>query len=140
MSTVQGLAASAAYGASQTSPGTAGALGKQDFLNLLAAQLRQQNPLDPVDNAEFIAQTAQFNTLEQMQQLNQTLGAFASLSALSQASGLIGRHVTAVDAANTRIEGLVSEVALSGGQPLLLVDGVTVTLDQVVIVKEAGDA
>jgi flagellar basal-body rod modification protein FlgD len=120
--------------------GTAGQLGKQDFLDLLAAQLRMQNPLEPLDNADFMAQTAQFNTLEQLQQMNESLTAVLGLSALSQASGLIGRHVVAVGPDDTTIEGVVTEVALQDGSPVLLVGETVVPIDQVVIISEAPDA
>jgi flagellar basal-body rod modification protein FlgD len=120
-------------------PSAAGQLSKQDFLNLLAAQLRQQNPLDPIDNAQFMGQTAQFNMLEQLQELNETLSAVMGLSALSQASALIGRYVIATGADGARVEGIVSEVALNDGQPMLLVDGVAVPANSVAVVRGSAD-
>ena len=54
-------------------------LGKEDFLNLLITQLKYQNPLEPMKNSDFIAQTAQFSALEQMQKLNKSMESQMSL-------------------------------------------------------------
>lgn len=71
-------------------------LGKNEFLNLLVAQLNNQNPLEPQGNGEFIAQLAQFSSLEGIQQLNSSVSSmmsnFQSSQAL-QASSLVGRKV-----------------------------------------------
>ncbi len=53
--------------------GTGDALGREAFLRLLVTELKNQNPLDPVDNREFVAQLAQFSALEQMQGVNRRL-------------------------------------------------------------------
>ncbi|MCO7516132.1 flagellar hook assembly protein FlgD [Pseudomonas guariconensis] len=72
------------------------ALGKDAFLQLLVTQMQHQNPLDPQDNGEFIAQLAQFSSLEGITTLNDTVnsiaGALGSSQAL-QASSLVGRSV-----------------------------------------------
>ena len=78
--------------------GTTGdaALGKDSFLQLLVAQMENQNPLDPQDNTQFVAQLAQFSSLESMNNLNSTvesfMGSYQSSQAL-QASSLVGRSV-----------------------------------------------
>jgi flagellar basal-body rod modification protein FlgD len=82
-----------------SSTGAAGsALGKDAFLQLLVTQMQNQNPLDPQDNGEFVAQLAQFSSLESMQSLNSSVGTivnnYQSSQAL-QASSLVGRSVIA---------------------------------------------
>lgn len=71
-------------------------LGKNEFLNLLVAQLNNQNPLEPQGNGEFIAQLAQFSTVEGVEKLNTSmeslLSGYQSSQAL-QASSLVGRKV-----------------------------------------------
>jgi flagellar basal-body rod modification protein FlgD len=85
----------AAQGA--TSAATTAGLGKNDFLKLLTAQLANQDPLQPVDNQAFVAQLAQFSSLEQLQnvtsRLDTLLVAAASANQLSTAS-LVGKQVT----------------------------------------------
>lgn len=63
-------------------------LGKSDFLQLLAAQLQYQNPLEPMSDSDFVAQLAQFSSLEQMETLNSTMSTY-------QYYGLAGKYVAA---------------------------------------------
>jgi flagellar basal-body rod modification protein FlgD len=73
-------------------------LGKDDFLKLLTAQLAHQDPLNPMDNTAFVAQLAQFSSLEQMQNVNTNLSTSILLSQSvnnSLATTLIGREVQA---------------------------------------------
>ncbi|CAD5109246.1 flagellar hook assembly protein FlgD [Zestomonas carbonaria] len=71
-------------------------LGKDAFLNLLVAQLNNQNPLEPQGNGEFIAQLAQFSQVEGVQKLNDSMASLLSgyqSSQALQASSLVGRKV-----------------------------------------------
>src|SRR5574344_1054483 len=71
-------------------------LGKNEFLELLVAQLNNQNPLDPQDNGEFVAQLAQFSTLEGIEKLNDSMGDIISSvqsSQTLQAASLVGKSV-----------------------------------------------
>jgi len=121
-SLVSGLSAQAT---GKTATEANGALGKQDFLNLLLTQMRYQNPLDPLSNSEFVAQTAQFSSLEQLLSMSE---AFTGL----QATIMLGRNVKANTMTGTTIEGTVKSVNLSGQTPLLtLNDGSLVDMKDV---------
>lgn len=79
---------------------TSASLGKEDFLHLLTVQLRYQDPMNPMENTDFIAQMAQFSSLEQLQNMNQSLekglGSEAQLQDAfrnSMATSLVGRTV-----------------------------------------------
>lgn len=81
---------------STTSTTGASALGKDSFLQLLVTQMKNQNPLDPQDNTQFVSQLAQFSSLESMQNLSSTVDTIASTyqsSQALQASSLVGRSV-----------------------------------------------
>ncbi|GIP07882.1 hypothetical protein J1TS5_00520 [Paenibacillus macerans] len=67
-------------------------LGKDDFLKLMITQLQYQDPLSPMDNAQFVAQTAQFTSLEQLVNISDQLAAMKE--SLGNESGLIGKKVT----------------------------------------------
>jgi flagellar basal-body rod modification protein FlgD len=76
-----------------------GELDRQDFLKLLINQIAQQDPLNPADSSEFLAQLAQFSGLEQMISMNSKLDALALSEAASTSTSmatLIGREVTAI--------------------------------------------
>ncbi|MBC3953208.1 MULTISPECIES: flagellar hook assembly protein FlgD [Pseudomonas] len=82
------------------------ALGKDAFLQLLVTQMKNQNPLEPQDNGEFVAQLAQFSSLESMQNLTTTVDGIAGLyqsSQALQASSLVGRSVV-VNAGATSVD------------------------------------
>lgn len=71
-------------------------LGQDVFLELMVTQMKNQNPLDPQENSEFVAQLAQFSSVEGLDKLNNTMndfvGSFQSSQAL-QASSMVGRYV-----------------------------------------------
>jgi len=75
---------------------TSGVLDKDAFLRLLVTELKNQNPMEPMDNKEFISQMAQFSTLEQMSNLSNSIEKFIETEAVAMklnAVGLIGKKV-----------------------------------------------
>lgn len=89
-----------------------------DFLRILVTQLSFQDPLKPIDNQEFIAQIAQFTTLEQTRQLGERLDTLLAIQASEQSVGLIGKTVEVTTAAGAA-QGTVTTVTFANGQPLL---------------------
>lgn len=119
-----------------------GALGKDQFLQLLITQLRHQDPINPVEDQEFIAQLAQFSSLEQMQNLNTTLSglmlAQQKLTALGQATQMIGQEVELYTREGESLFGRVSGVQFKEGWPWLMVDGRLYDFGEVVAIREGS--
>jgi flagellar basal-body rod modification protein FlgD len=113
-------------GYTPTTPSTSSTngLGKDTFLKLLVAQMRQQNPMDPTDDKEMIAQMTQFSMLEQITNVATANTDIAAASRVSQAVTLIGRTVTYMAADGTTQTGAVEQVAVVDGKPSLTVGGV----------------
>ena len=96
-------------------------LGIQDFLKILTTQLNYQDPLKPMDNQEFIAQLAQFTSLQQTQQMNEKLDSLLSIQAANQSIGLIGRSVDVRTSDGAAASGKVSALSFASGEPRLTV-------------------
>jgi flagellar basal-body rod modification protein FlgD len=97
------------------------------FLQLLIAQLKNQDPTKPMDSAQFISQLASFSNVEQSIQTNAKLDALMTSSALSQAEGMIGRQITSADGETS---GTIAAVRIvSGGAVALLENGSEIVLE-----------
>lgn len=106
-------------------------LGKDAFLKLLVAQLRYQDPLNPAEGAEFMAQTAQFNMVEKLQELTAQNAELLASQRTIAGSSLIGRNVTYTDDAGLDVTGPVAGVRLTADGPVLRVGGDDVPLGSV---------
>lgn len=113
-------------------------LGKDDFLKLLVAQLRFQDPLKPLEDKEFIAQLAQFNSLEQMINLNKNFEESLSFQQLTQASSLIGKEVSGVDTAKGEVfTGVVQKIRVEGSEVKIVLPDRTVSLGDITSIAAA---
>jgi len=73
-------------------------LGKDDFLKMLAVQMQNQDPMNPMDDKDFMAQMAQFSSLEQLQNLGASTDQMVQSNAINRGMTMIGKTVTYLDA------------------------------------------
>ena len=129
----------------ETTGGTA--LDRDAFMQLLIAQMQNQDPTEPTSNEQFIAQLAQFSSLEEMQTVNENLVAMAALdqgnalmSQLTSASALIGKEVVYTNEFGQDQGGAVDSVRFEEGTVVLQVNGQSVPLSAVLEVTGQGDS
>lgn len=115
-------------------------LGQEDFLKILLTQLTYQDPLKPMDNQEFIAQFAQFASLEQTRQSNENLNSLLVMQMGNQALDLLGKAVEVVTESGS-VSGEVTSIAFAQGNPLFTVKVgeeqflTNITLSQIIQVR-----
>ena len=122
--------------ASATTTSTSGTSDKDLFLQLMVAQMRNQDPANPTDSSEFLAQTAQFTALEKMQQVADQTSQLVALQVAFGASSMVGRNVAFPGADGAMQSGVVSSVRFEASGPVLQVNGEDVT---VASVRSIGD-
>jgi flagellar basal-body rod modification protein FlgD len=104
-------------------------MGKDDFLKLLITQLSNQDPTSPMENTEFIAQMAQFSSLEQMTNMNQEFARMNSMLVSSQAVATIGKTVD-VSLGDTTTTGVVEAVTY-GQNPQVKINNMYYDMKQI---------
>ena len=114
-----------------------GALGKDEFLKLLVTQLSYQDPLNPMDSTQSIAQLAQFSALEQMQNVNDQVEALRRSSGLTDAMFLQGQTVDLLDENGVFYSGVVGGATWGANGLVLNVGGVPVPLSSIVEMRLA---
>lgn len=107
------------------------AIGKDMFLKLLVAQLKYQNPMEPVDSSQFMAQTAQFTMVEKLQAMAAQTDALVAGEASQRAAGLLGRQVSYVDAEGATRTGVVTGTRFGSDGPVLLIGATQLSLNDV---------
>lgn len=121
-------------GTQQSSAGNKAALDYNAFLNLLLAQLKNQDPTKPMDSTEYMSQLAAFSNVEQSVKMNAKLDDILTLQSLTQAETLIGKNVASKDDA---VKGRVVSVAFTKDGPVATLDnGKTIGIGQIVKVAQ----
>lgn len=132
----------ASSNAAQAAQGTTG-IDLQSFLKIVLTQLTYQDPLKPVDSAQFVSQLAQFTSLEQSRQLTEKVDNLLQVQASTQVIGLLGKtvEVAGTSGAVANTIGVVTAVSFPGGSPQFSIrtaDGsflANLTLAQIVTVR-----
>ena len=124
-----------AGGAASAPPNNA--LGKDAFLKLLVAQLRYQDPMNPSDPQQFIAQTAQFTQVEKLEEIATQNSANIRTQGLSTASALIGRTIRYQDATGAVASGTVTGAQLDADGVRLKLGTATADLEAVIEIGAA---
>lgn len=126
---------------SSTTPKTTGnsTLGKDQFLKILITQLQNQDPMQPMEDKEFIAQMAQFSSVEQLMNISTQLTALNQ--SLGSVSGLIGKDITWTDA-DTELpkSGNVESIVVSSGVQYAVVGKERIALTDITQIQNASSA
>ena len=123
------------YSAATTTSGTTKSktnneLGKDDFLQLLVTQLQHQDPLAPMEDKDFIAQMAQFTSLEQMKNMNNAVQ-------ITQATSYIGKQVTWADSQGIEQRGIVTAIRIVNSEPKVMIGSESLELKKIMSVTDA---
>lgn len=134
MTTTSTISGQNAATANTQTTATAGAsVDYNSFLKLLVAQMKNQDPSEPMDATQYVAQLATFSNVEQVIQTNAKLDSLLTSAALSQADGIIGRTVTSADGKTTGVvesvkiyqDGMMA--TLKGGGEVPIIAGVVIS-------------
>lgn len=113
------FATQAAADTAQT-PAKASTMGDSDtFLKLLVAQIKYQNPMEPMAGTEFIAQSAQLATVQALQAIQKSQSSADTWSRMAAAQQMLGTTVNAVDADGNAVTGLATGVKATSDGPRL---------------------
>ncbi|RZU38496.1 flagellar basal-body rod modification protein FlgD [Fluviicoccus keumensis] len=127
--------------AAQSADVTESRLNQEDFIKLFMTELSFQDPLEPINNREFLAQMAQFANLEQARVTNESMDSLVTLNATAQSLSLLGKQVEATGSTGVSFIGTVTAINFSTGAPVISVkqsDGAVQTdvrLSQVRLVR-----
>jgi flagellar basal-body rod modification protein FlgD len=111
------LPADQRYEGSKTPTSGNAEINKDSFMLLLVEQLKNQDPMSPLDNNAFLAQLAQFNSMESMQNMSTNIDSLVKGNTVSRAGAMVGRIVKGLDSTTgDLVQGFVQKVSLYGDQ------------------------
>ncbi len=118
-------------GATSSGDSNKSVLSQEDFLKIMLAELTNQDPLEPLDNSEFLNQLTQIQTLEATTRLTEGIQSLILGQQVTTAGVLIGRTIIGVDATGAPVEGIVDRIILQDGEVSLGVGDSTLPIGNV---------
>jgi len=112
-----------AFTALEAPDATNSTLDRDAFFKVLVAQLRYQDPMSPMDNTAFVTQLAQMSSLEQMQNLSQSLNHLFQMQVVNQTLTLLGREATVEQEDGQLVAGKVEKASFKDGLVRVLING-----------------
>ena len=109
------------------------------FLQLLVAQMQYQDPDNPVDSTQFLAQTASFEEVQELSSLQTSLSSLVTAQQSSAATSMLGMQVTGTDNTGNSLSGVVSGIQLTSSGPILTVGNETMPFSSVTNVTVPTD-
>ena len=111
--------------------GALGGMGSDAFMKLLVAQMRYQNPMEPTDSSQYLAQISQYAMVEQLQKVSEGQQEVSSYQRVLIANSMIGRVVAGIGESGLPMTGQVLGVSFQAGKPILITTGGDLAVDKV---------
>lgn len=136
-SSVSGSNSASSSSATSVSTDRFAALDTSDFLNLFVAELQNQDPLNPMDNSQMLQQMSNIQAIQSNKKLSETLASMQLGQAMTTASTLLGKQISALDTNSKTVSGVVDSVTVTDGEVRLHVGDSEVSLTNVKEVQAA---
>ena len=124
--------------ATSTTAPTTDALGQDTFLQLLVTQLKYQDPMNPMDSAESLLQTAQFTMVDKLNIIADAVTGQNQFGQLSAVGSIVGKEATYIDVLGNQNVGVIDAARVDENGVVLTIGGMTVSLDSVVSYSDAS--
>jgi flagellar basal-body rod modification protein FlgD len=136
VSAINPLGAAGTQTTQASSAANLGGLTQNNFLQLLVAQMQNQDPLNPMSSDQFLQEMASFTEVVDLGQLQQQTQNLINNEVASQGLQLLGRTVTAIDPTSGQsVSGTVSQLTMQNGQPMLTIGSAQLPVSSVVTVQ-----
>jgi len=137
MASIYSVSAASSNAATATTAKTT-AFDGSEFMQILLAQLKNQNPLEPMDNQQMMNQMVSLNTMQEIQAMSANIKQLSGSNTASLAASLIGKQVKAALSDGTTIEGVVDSTTIANGIYFLNIGDKQVTLSEIISISQAA--